>query len=291
MRSHFTLGRGLAMACAATGAAAVPQTRTFAQIAADNASNPAYSDGWQVGDNGGFGFGPWDMVGTENTSVQHSLDSTSPHNQLGLAWTLFNADAPPGPGTGTDVSQAGRSIVGGLQPGQRLSVLVDNPTERQFFRGYTVRLNTGGGNTVYAGTPRSRLAIGVFDYFSNGAWFATGTGGNPTLFDTDTDQGLQIDVTLTSVDTFNLVMTPLDNPGLAYSKSGTLEASGPIDWIEFELFNTDSDFFPTPSDPPQAATDFYIRSIEIVPEPSAMLGVLIGGLALATRRRRHRRDP
>ena len=129
---------------------------------------------------------------------------------------------------------------------QTISVVIDNPIERRFFRGYTVRFNTGGGNTVYAGTPQSRMAVGTFEYFTNGQWFATGTGGNPTLFDTDTDQGMRIDLTLTGVDTFNLVMTPLDNPGLAFSKSGTLAgpAGSPIDWVEFELFNTDSDFFP-----------------------------------------------
>ena len=84
------------------------------------------------------------------------------------------------------------------------------------------------------------------------------------MIDTDTDQGMRIDLTLTGVDTFNLVMTPLDNPAIAFSKSGTLEgpAGSPIDWIEFEMFNTDSDFYPVPSPDPQP-TDFYISSIQI----------------------------
>ncbi len=73
---------------------------------------------------------------------------------------------------------------------------------------------------------------------------------------------------LTGVDTFNLVMTPLDNPGLAFSKSGTLEgpAGSPIDWIELEMYNTDSDFYPDPV-PDPAPTDFYISSIRISGEP------------------------
>jgi hypothetical protein len=35
-------------------------------VAADNASNSSYIDGWQAGDNGGVGFGPWtfDFSGT-----------------------------------------------------------------------------------------------------------------------------------------------------------------------------------------------------------------------------------
>src|SRR5687767_1566121 len=238
MRSHFMLGPGMAMACAAAGAAAIPAGECSAQVAADTPASPAYLDGWQAGDNGGFGFGPWNFTGTYNSPVGHAINVGSPYNQLGLAWTLYNADAPPGPGTGTDIAQAGRAIPGGLQPGQTLSVVIDNPTERRFFRGYTVRLNTGGGNTVFSGTAQSRLAVGTFEYFTNGKWFSTGTGGDPTLFDTDTDAGMRIDVTLTSEDTFNLVMTPLDNPALSYSKSGTFAgpAGGPIDWIEFELY-------------------------------------------------------
>jgi hypothetical protein len=267
----------------------------YAQIAADTASDPVYADGWQAGDNGGFGLGPWNFEGTYNSPVGQAINSTSPYNQLGTAWTLYNADGPEpvGMGGGTDVSQAGRRILGNLQPGQTISVVVDNPAERRFFRGYTVRFNTGGGNTVYAGTPTSRLAVGTFEYFTNGAWFSTGTGGNPTLDDTETDQGMRLDVTLNTVDTFSMTMTPLDNPGLAFSKSGTLDgtAGTPIDWIEFEIYNTDSDFFPTVIANPQA-TDFYVRSITVVPEPStAVLMLLGGGGALLAAHARRRRRP
>jgi hypothetical protein len=162
-------------------------------------------------------------------------------------------------------------------------LIVDNPTERNFFRGYTVRFNTGGGNTVYAGVPQSRLAVGTFEYFTNGQWYATGTGGNPSLFDTDTDAGMQIDFSLTGADTYSLKMTPLDNPGIAFSKNGTLEGTGTIDWIEFEHFNTDSDFYPTTiaGVAPQA-TDFYIRSMSIVvPEPGTTSMVVVGAAAFA----------
>ena len=264
-----------------------------ALIAADSATNAPYDNGWQAGDNGGFGFGPWDFTGTYNTPVGQTMDIFSAPNDLGRAWTLFNADAPPGPGSGTDIAQAGRAIPGGLATGDTLTVVIDNPTERQFFRGYTVRFNTGGGNTVYAGVPQSRMAVGTFEYFTNGKWYATGTGGNPTLFDTDTNHGMRIDLTLTGVNTFHLEMTPLNNPGIAYQKSGTLAgpAGAPINWVEFELFNTDSDWYPSQTIT-GGETDFYISYMQIsgpiVPEPSTALLAMAGaaGSGALVRRKR-----
>ena len=41
-----------------------------------------------------------------------------------------------------------------------------------------------------------------------------------------------------------------------------------IDWIEFELYNTDSDHYPMGSIA-GAATDFYIKSLAIIPEPGS----------------------
>ena len=88
-----------------------------------------------------------------------------------------------------------------------------------------------------------RMAVGTFEYFTNGKWYATGTGGNPTLFDLDTHHGMRIDLTLTGVNTFHLEMTPLNDPAITYTKNGTLDgpAGAPIDWVEFEFYNTDSD--------------------------------------------------
>jgi PEP-CTERM motif len=264
----------------------------YAQVAADNATDPVYADGWQAGDNGGFGLGPWDFTGTYNSPVGQALNTTAPYNPFPAAWTLFNADAPPGPGTGTDIAQAGRAIPGNLQPGQTVSVVLANPLQRRFFRGYTVRFNTGGGNTVFMETPQSRMAVGTFDYFTNGKWFATGTGGDPTLFDLDSYAGMQIDFTLNTINTFTLTMTTLNNDSETFTKSGTLDgpAGSAIDWIEFEIYNTDSDFYPTEVAFPEA-TDFYISSIAIspvIPEPHTVMLVLagLGGAFVVARARR-----
>jgi hypothetical protein len=291
-RSWRSFFRRVAGVCFVCGATAWSSAMCFAQGAADSATDPVYADGWQAGDNGGFGFGPWDFTGTYNSPVGQTIDTTSRYNPFGTAWTLYNADAPPGPGMGTDIAQAGRAIPGNLQPGQTVSILLANPLQRRFFRGYTVRFNTGGGNTVFMGTPQSRMAVGTFEYFTNGKWFATGTGGNPTLFDLDSYAGMRIDFTLNTIDTFSLVMTTLNNDSETFMKSGTLDgpAGTPIDWIEFEIFNTDSDFYPTEIAFPEA-TDFYISSMTvspIIPEPHTvcMLLVGVGGALLAARARR-----
>jgi hypothetical protein len=108
----------------------------------------------------------------------------------------------------------------------------------------------------------SRLSIGTFEYSTDGKWYAT--GADPQLIDTDTSGGLRIDVTLTDTDTYDLTMTPLANPGMAYTASGQLDGvlGSPIDWIEIEIYNTDSDFYPTAIET-RAATDLYIRSMEV----------------------------
>ena len=288
--------RRVATVCVVGSATAWSSAVSYAALlAADSATNAPYDDGWQAGDNGGFGWGAWNFAGTYNTPVGQTMDIFSHPNDLGRAWTLFNADAPPGPGMGTDIAQAGRAIPGGLSVGQTVSVVIDNPAERRFFRGYTVRFNTGGGNTVYAGTPQSRLAVGTFEYFTNGKWFATGTGGNPTLFDVDTNEGTRIDVSLTGPDTFVLKMTPLNNPAIAYTKLGTLDgpAGSAIDWVEFELYNTDSDYYPTYTGGITGAeTDFYISYMQIapVPEPTTAGMMLAGaGAAAAVVRSRKRK--
>ena len=82
-------------------------------------------------------------------------------------------------------------------------------------------------------------------------------------------------------------MTPLNNPAIAFTKSGTLDgpAGAAIDWVEFELFNTDSDYYPSHTIT-GGDTDFYISYMQIapVPEPStAALGLLGAGGAIAAR--------
>src|SRR5688500_13977621 len=81
--------RRIASVCFVCGASAWSSAMCYAQSAADSAADPVYADGWQAGDNGGFGFGPWDFSGTYNSPVGQAINSTSPYNQLGTAWTVY----------------------------------------------------------------------------------------------------------------------------------------------------------------------------------------------------------
>ena len=263
------------------------------QLAYDDADDPVYDNGWQEGDDGGTGIlGPWNFDPTYNTADpgQQAIDDgakagvtgSSPYNDIGRAWTLFNPNAPnvttPTTETGpdnppsddTDISHAGRAILGDLPVGATLKVVIDNPAERRFFRGYTMRLNTGDGNAQSGLAPKPRFSVGTFDYLNDGQWYMTNVEepGVPLYVRDDTtgsgevgtDSGLRIEFTLTGVDTYTASMIPLDNPGAAFMTSGMLETDSdgdpnngndnllaglPLDWIEFEFYNTDSDFYPT----------------------------------------------
>jgi hypothetical protein len=112
----------------------------------------------------------------------------------------------------------------------------------------------------------------MFEFMTYGRWGIGDSGfTNTPLFDYHTAEGgMRLDITLTGPDSYDLVMTPLGNPALAYMQSGTFDNPGvPIDWFEITFFNTETDT----GTPPTLATDFYIRSIEITgPSPPGVPG-------------------
>ena len=289
------------------GATMYSSALCYAHTASDAATDPVYNNGWDEGDNGGSGFGPWSFDGTYNTAdpgqqamddgLQSATQTSSQHNNIGEAWTLFNPlgaepdGANPNPPTGTDIARVGRALPnGGLHIGDTLSITVDNPTERNFFRGWTIKLLQGGANACYAGdnctTPafdpgsiQTKLGIGTFEYFTNGAWF-DGDGG-AGLSDTDTNDGVVISITRTGRQTAQVTMT---SPGNAVvTDSVPLSGRGLGDWLMVEYYGTDSDSYPALVVPPRGETDFYISemSVDGVPEPGTASLIVLGGGALA----------
>src|SRR3974390_2945549 len=83
MRSHFRLNSSAATVCAVSGATAMLTGICSAQFAADSASNSTYAGGWSAGQNGGYGFTPWDFSGTTGSPVQQGMTyGTNPYNAV-----------------------------------------------------------------------------------------------------------------------------------------------------------------------------------------------------------------
>ena len=90
---HFF--RRVAAVCVVCAASAWSSALCYAQLASDSATDPVYADGWQAGDNGGFGFEPWNFDGSYTDAI-HDIDSTSQFNNIGTAWRLaFGSDGLP----------------------------------------------------------------------------------------------------------------------------------------------------------------------------------------------------
>ena len=66
---NMSMTKLLTAAVAAAALTTPPPQYTYgAVLAFDDASQPAYSNGWQAGDNGGTGFGPWTLTYSGNTN-------------------------------------------------------------------------------------------------------------------------------------------------------------------------------------------------------------------------------
>lgn len=248
MKSHFLLNGGVAAACAVVGASTFLSRNCSAQnfVAADYATNSTYGAGWSAGQNGGHGFGPWSFDGTNPTPAgQYEGMSTS--SALGKAWTLATYAAHSG------LADVGRAITqpGGLQPGQTLEMVIQNPLGYHFYRGWDICCYNGTNNNP-GGVNTAALRTQLFAYY-NTQWDVVDNDGDtltPLDLSTTGAAGMKFDLTLTSTNTYSVTMTPLSEPTNAYTQTGTLTATSqtgtgtntitttnlPINWINFRLY-------------------------------------------------------
>ena len=269
------------MACALSGATALMTGVCSGQTtAADYATNPTYGGGWSAGQNGGYGFGAWSFDGTDATpaGTYQGMSSSAP---IGTSWTLMSHSSSSG------LANAGRSITGGLLPGQTFETVIENPsayTVGQYqggYRGWDI-LFTGGPDNNGPGNNTAALRLQVFDYFNPAQnWTGKDTANfNISLTGpTTAAQGVRIDLTLTSATAYSLTMTPL-NGATPFLHSGTL--AGPISWVDYRLYNAAS------GGVNDTAQNFEISQMTIstVPEPSALALIGLGSAGLLFLRRR-----
>jgi hypothetical protein len=246
-----------------------------AQSAFDSAANSTYSSGWSAGQNGGTGFGAWSFDSTSGGGGQEMSSAGA----IGTAWTLFTT------GTGTGLSDVGRSITGGLSVGQTFQTVLQNPTSYHYFGGFDILFLNGTDNDV-GGDNTSAVRAQVFHsgYYNPGdLWSVQDINGgnqNSSLSAANTGAaGVQVDLTLDSATTYTLSMTALNGSGSS-TINGTY--SGPINYVNFRLYDGVGS-----SGPGDVADNLGISYMEVVPEPASMalLGMGLGGFVFLRRKK------
>jgi hypothetical protein len=248
------------------------------QIAYDSASNPTYAGGWAAGQNGGSGFGAWSFNGTSTPAGvadpggQQVMSSSQP---IGRAWTMFNLGSAP---SGSGLSDVGRAINGGLGIGQTFETVICNPTAYHFYGGYDLLFYSGTDN-LPGGNNNAAIRVSIFNY-GGSAWGVNDPGATTTPLNAATTgaAGMKLDLTVTSATTYALTLTSL-NGAPVYSQNGTL--SGPINYVNYRLYDGQS------AGPTDAANNYGISYMEVVPEPStfALIGLGMSGLWIFRRRK------
>jgi hypothetical protein len=138
----------------------VVHTHAFAiTVAADNATDIVYADGWDEGDNGGTGFLPWTGGMYGNPIVVDS--GSEPDNDLGTpAFQL---------GTGGFGYWAIRPFASPLQPGQSFKMDIDPfafPSDTSANGEFQSLIRFGAGGS---GNAQERLALYTYAYYIDGA--------------------------------------------------------------------------------------------------------------------------
>lgn len=249
-----------AIALLACGSSARP-----ALIAFDGANDAAYDDGWQSGDNGGSGFGPWTLDTQLRNPASGGLfigDSASngnpPSGDINTGGEAFGLYANSSP---SDTAFAIRSFTGGaLAAGQTFSIDMDNGLVGAGSQvGFS--LVNGSGNACLS----FRILGGEATY-----QVVDSSIIRPTLVPV-TDDGLSIDVMLGAGSSYTLSVNDV------IAASGTLIHPDPA---EFRVLNGSAGNGP--------AFNSFFNSFAVVPEPGALAMVAIGGLAMLRRRARIR---
>ena len=208
-----------------------------AVVATDDASQLAYSDGWQTGDNGGIGFGPWTLAYSGITATllhpPQFIDlSPLPANSLGTAaFALTTSDRQ----NFTDTSEVHRSFDVPLAVGSTLSVDIDGSMLNPIAIPNTI------GNTIDLFGTNSSKRFSLFtnnQYFSD-HWTATGDANSGIA----AESAFHFEFTLVTADTYDLVLSPVGDGTPYFSQIGAPlggTAGVAINRIRFSNYGTGS---------------------------------------------------
>lgn len=210
-RGLFKLGiAGLLLSVPATFAASP---------AVDTASNSAYSDGWQSGDNGGFGFSGWTLSTAGSGSGGHFIGTG--HSAFGTSWGMF--------ANGGKVTEAIRPFTGSLSINQTFSVSMDNGS-----------IDSGG--TVGLGLQNSSGTNRIEFFFVGGdssyKYFRPGDSSGTTTGISFTSNGLRIFVTPVTTTTLRLQVMDASQTNSLFNQVLTVANAGDISQVR--LFNANA---------------------------------------------------
>lgn len=235
-------------------------------VAQDNANDAAYNDGWQNGDNGGFGFSNWILASSGSSSQAGQFIGSSAFNASGDGPQNIDTN---GKAFGTYANSSNQSAA---SRGFSVTMQAGNVYRFQLDNGF---INNGGA--VTAGFYAGNTAVAVIDFIGGNS------GGDYDLKDGNTNvgtglaftgRGLSYELTFTSATDYTAVLTKLDGSG-SFSYNGTTSAT--ID--TFNLFNTNAGN--------GGNHDAFVNSLEIeaVPEPMTIIALGVGAALVARRRR------
>lgn len=249
-----------------------PQTHA-ANPASDDAADPAYDDGWQTDDNGGYGFGPWfmELSGTggkrlASSTLNGDTNGDGDIDTAGRSWLLSAGD--------NGDAQAFRNFTGGtLMPGESFGFTGDYtpPADpNALFSAGAGLGNTLGEARIFVG-----LETGTSNYFVDDADGIRSTGVTPT------SDGLRFDFMLNTLDTYTLRLTQLGT-GEISTFTGELAGTPGSRLNHFGMFAYYSSGY--------SSQDSFFNSLEvIVPEPAIPTAAAL--LLLSLTRARRRRNP
>jgi hypothetical protein len=255
-------------------------SKSVQAAADDNAGNAPYADGWDDGDNGGTGFGPWtsafsgDPAGLVHSGPKFIDNGPLAGNSLGAPAFALTTSARP---FFFDTSEVGRTLTTPLKVGQTFSVEVDGSALDPNAPGFSI------GNTVQLLNAAGEERFGVFtnNQFNNDNWTATGS------VDTGVAAGAAflVELTLVTADTYDMTMRPIGGGAPLFSQTGNAlsgTAGSAIDRIRISAYGTGSSA--------DGSKELFFDNLAVVPEPSGLvltaLATIVG--AVAVRRRKSR---
>src|SRR4051812_38423512 len=182
-------------------------------IAADDASQSAYTNGWQAGDNGGTGFGAWTFAFSGNRSdllydPQFIDRSPLAGDHFGAPTFALTTGARS---SFSDTSEVTRTLNSPLAIGQTFSFDLDGSAISNGGSAFSV------GNTFqfFGSDGQERFALFTSNQYHADNWTATGDAntGIPAA------NAFHVAFSLSTANTYNLVLTPFGGGAPLFSQT------------------------------------------------------------------------